>query len=271
MRRLRASTPARLITAASSSRQRTGVVRRHQLLALPVGLRAGRRVAPVPVRLPVDLRPVGGAPHPHPPHEHAGSVPPASRYASDRVADPLRCRQRVEEQADVQACGPAHRTDAHGRAEHGHGIERAPGDGGVAAEQSRVGPAQCPGHGGQAVGEARREVVLGEPHDVEVGVEGARRQAEPDAPGKACRQPRHLLGDQGGRSQRAAGAGTAPPTPRAWPRAATPPPAGDWACNRRTRRGARSSSPRRTPLRCRARAWSRSSRTISGAESPSCG
>ena len=65
-----------------------------------------------------------------------------------------------------------------------------------------IGPTEGTGHGGQSLGEAQRQVVLGEAHEVEVGVERPRRQAQPDEPGEARRQPRHLLDHERGGPQR---------------------------------------------------------------------
>ena len=147
---------------------------------------------------------------------------------------------------------------------------RAPGDGGVTAEQTRVGPAQRPGHHGQGIGEAPRELVLGETHDLEVGVERSRRQPEADPSRKARRQPRHLLGDQrGGRNVTRSGHGAAHPLgmassshPAACKGLGMYPANPPWCSLVIT-----PSNPASTP----STACSRSSRTISGAESSMCG
>ena len=182
-----------------------------------------------------------------------GSVPPASWNAS--TSSRQRSGVDIESKRSPAPRRAARRTAVKPIAalSTGIGCSAQRRDRGVAGERARRAAVEDAGELLERGGEARREVVHRHVHDLEVGGQRAGRDAEADAAREARRHPRDLLGDQRGRPQRAAAAGTAPPTRSASPRGTSPRPAAGWAGSRGSRRGARSSSRRRTRAAPRAR------------------
>ena len=188
-----------------------------------------------------------------PPHEHTGAGSPRGLVILvGEGSAPSRCRQRVEQQADVQACA-ARRTAAvlmaalttgTGSCAH-RAMARSP------LRSPRSVPPNAPATMAKPCAKRRvRSCLVSPMMSKSAWSDPAARPTRPAPESVPPAMP--LLRPPRREDAAAAGAGRRRPTPRASPRATIPPPGGDWACSRRTRRGARSSSPRRIHVLCRA-------------------
>ena len=129
----------------------------------------------------------------------------------DERADALGGRQRIEDDAHPVSRRPADGGHAHGRARHWHGVSGAAHDGRIRAQRARVSAPESARQKSEPLGEASGQVVLGEPHDLEVRDEGSGSQPEAHPTRVTRRQPGHLLGHQGrGAQSEEEGAGGGP-------------------------------------------------------------